>query len=219
MEKQPKEKKPRATNSWVSFVKEYALKKGITYSCALSDPKCKEAYKNRGVIVQEPVMKPVMTAKPVVVKKNSTIKKIEPIEDKKPIIKKPMKLSKKEEQDILNPPYFPEYKGKRYEGKRTSLSYVSVDESNEKAPLRKRIHVSALPKDLKSREEILFFTNSDTEEDIKKDIKTYYDIKLSKTFDILPFNELPITESTFGHRASVSETWNMPKISVGARRR
>ena len=214
MEKQPKEKKPRATNSWVSFVKEYALKKGITYSCALSDPKCKEAYKNRGVIVQEPVM----TAKPVVVKKSSTIKKIEPIEAKKPIIEKPMKLSKstkfdylnkKEEQDILNPPYFPEYKGKRYEGKRTSLRYVSVDESNEKAPLRKRIHVSALPKDLKSREEILFFTNSDTEEDIKKDIKT---------FDILPFNELPITETTFGHRASVFETWNMPKISLGAKR-
>ena len=215
MEKQPKEKKPRATNSWVSFVKEYALKKGITYSCALSDPKCKEAYKNGGVIVQEPVM----TAKPVVVKKNSTIKKIEPIEDKKPIIKKPMKLSKKEEQDILNPPYFPEYKGKRYEGKRTSLSYVSVDESNEKAPLRKRIHVSALPKGRSREEEILFFTNSDTEEDIKKDIKTYYDIKLSKTFDILPFNELPITEEIFGNRASVSEMWNMPKISFGPRRR
>ena len=56
MEKQPKEKKTRAPNSWISFVKEYALKKGITYSCALSDPKCKEAYKNGGVIIEEPVM-------------------------------------------------------------------------------------------------------------------------------------------------------------------
>lgn len=73
MEKQPKtikEKKPRATNSWVSFVKEYALKKGLTYSCALSDPKCKEAYKNGGVIIEEPVMMtprlPVMTPRQLV---------------------------------------------------------------------------------------------------------------------------------------------------------
>ena len=73
MEKQPKtikEKKPRATNSWVSFVKEYALKKGITYSCALSDPKCKEAYKNGGVIVEESVMMtpriPVMTPRQLI---------------------------------------------------------------------------------------------------------------------------------------------------------
>ena len=72
MEKQSKtikEKKPRATNSWISFVKEYALKKGITYSCALSDPKCKEAYKNGGVIVKEPVMtprQPVMTPRQLV---------------------------------------------------------------------------------------------------------------------------------------------------------
>jgi len=61
MEKQSKtikEKKPRATNSWISFVKEYALKKGITYSCALSDPKCKEAYKNGSVIVEKSVMTP-----------------------------------------------------------------------------------------------------------------------------------------------------------------
>lgn len=73
MEKQPKtikEKKPRATNSWISFVKEYALKKGITYSCALSDPKCKEAYKNGGVIIEEQVMitprLPVMTPRQLV---------------------------------------------------------------------------------------------------------------------------------------------------------
>ena len=35
-------------NPWISYVKEYASKKGISYRDALRDPKCKAGYKKGG---------------------------------------------------------------------------------------------------------------------------------------------------------------------------
>jgi len=35
-------------NSWVSYVKEYASKNGMSYRDALRDPKCKAGYKTKG---------------------------------------------------------------------------------------------------------------------------------------------------------------------------
>ena len=47
MPKMKKEKstKPRLENLWVNFLKDYAKSNGITYSCAISDPRAKEEYK------------------------------------------------------------------------------------------------------------------------------------------------------------------------------
>jgi hypothetical protein len=47
MPKMKKEKstKPRMENLWVNFLKDYAKSNGITYSCALSDPRAKDEYK------------------------------------------------------------------------------------------------------------------------------------------------------------------------------
>jgi len=39
------DKSPKKTNPWVLHVRSFALKNGITYGCALSDPRCKETYK------------------------------------------------------------------------------------------------------------------------------------------------------------------------------
>jgi hypothetical protein len=39
------DKPPKKTNPWVAHVRSFALKNGITYGCALSDPRCKETYK------------------------------------------------------------------------------------------------------------------------------------------------------------------------------
>ena len=43
--KKEKSTKPRLENLWVNFLKDYAKSKGITYSCALSDPRAKDEYK------------------------------------------------------------------------------------------------------------------------------------------------------------------------------
>ena len=81
MEKKPKEKKPRATNSWVSFVKEYALKKGITYSCALSDPRAKDEYKQGKIPMKEQPMMVEMPKKKNDQKQNLNITEIYKIID------------------------------------------------------------------------------------------------------------------------------------------
>ena len=41
-------KKP---NAWVEHVKSFALKNNLSYSCALSDKKCKASYKKMVVLV------------------------------------------------------------------------------------------------------------------------------------------------------------------------
>ena len=35
-------------NPWVQHIRKYASKNGQTYGCALSDPKCRDAYKKKG---------------------------------------------------------------------------------------------------------------------------------------------------------------------------
>jgi len=40
----------KMANSWISYVKEYASKNGISYRDALRDPKCKAGYKKGGVV-------------------------------------------------------------------------------------------------------------------------------------------------------------------------
>ena len=34
-------------NPWIQHIKNYASKNNLTYGCALSDPKCRDAYKNK----------------------------------------------------------------------------------------------------------------------------------------------------------------------------
>ena len=57
--KKEKSTKPRMTNSWVDFLKDYAKSNNITYSCALSDPRAKDEYKD-GKMTTKDYSKPVM---------------------------------------------------------------------------------------------------------------------------------------------------------------
>jgi hypothetical protein len=50
----------RRENPWVAHVKLFAERNGISYSCALTDPRCKSTYKS-GASVEPPP--PKMTAK------------------------------------------------------------------------------------------------------------------------------------------------------------
>jgi len=50
----------KKSNPWVAHVKAFAAKNGISYACALSDPRCKATYKS-GDSIEPP--KPEMTAK------------------------------------------------------------------------------------------------------------------------------------------------------------
>lgn len=73
--KKEKSTKPRMTNSWVDFLKDYAKSNNITYSCALSDPRAKDEYK-QGKMTTKDYAKPMememmttqkRTKKPVIV--------------------------------------------------------------------------------------------------------------------------------------------------------
>ena len=77
--KKEKSTKPRMSNVWVEFLKDYAKSNNITYSCALSDPRAKQEYKEGKMTtkdyakpVMEVMIKPVMETKPV---KKKTTKK------------------------------------------------------------------------------------------------------------------------------------------------
>lgn len=37
-------------NKWITYVKDYASKNGMSYRDALKDPKCKEGYKKGGMV-------------------------------------------------------------------------------------------------------------------------------------------------------------------------
>jgi hypothetical protein len=54
--------KPKKTNPWIAHVRSFALKNGLTYSCALSDPRCKETYQS-GNSISPPKSKVEMTGK------------------------------------------------------------------------------------------------------------------------------------------------------------
>jgi len=56
------DKSPKKTNPWVLHVRSFALKNGITYGCALSDPRCKETYKT-GASMSPPKSNGEMTAR------------------------------------------------------------------------------------------------------------------------------------------------------------
>lgn len=94
--KKEKSSKPRMENSWVSFLKNYAKSNNITYSCALSEPRAKDEYKEgkmstkdyakpiemmemevvkRAYRGRERVMKPVMEMKSVEMPKKTARKK------------------------------------------------------------------------------------------------------------------------------------------------
>ena len=36
----------RVENRWIKHIREYAKRNGVTYSCALIDPRCVEEYRN-----------------------------------------------------------------------------------------------------------------------------------------------------------------------------
>ena len=40
-------------NNWISYVKEYAAKNGMSYRDALRDPKCKAGYKKGGAVIKK----------------------------------------------------------------------------------------------------------------------------------------------------------------------
>jgi len=61
--KKEKSTKPRLENLWVNFLKDYAKSNGITYSCALSDPKAKEEYKTGKMVIMPMKEEPVMMTK------------------------------------------------------------------------------------------------------------------------------------------------------------
>lgn len=71
--KKEKSTKPRMTNSWVDFLKDYAKYNNITYSCALSDPRAKDEY-NQGKMTTKDYAKPDMEVKPVEMPKKKTTK-------------------------------------------------------------------------------------------------------------------------------------------------
>ena len=76
--KKEKSTKTRMTNSWVDFLKDYAKSNNITYSCALSDPRAKDEYKE-GKMTTKDYSKPVIerVMKPVIpTPKKKTRKKI-----------------------------------------------------------------------------------------------------------------------------------------------
>ena len=76
--KKEKSTKPRMSNSWVDFLKDYAKSNNITYSCALSDPRAKDEYKE-GKMTTKDYSKPVIerVMKPVIpTPKKKTRKKI-----------------------------------------------------------------------------------------------------------------------------------------------
>jgi len=210
------DKPPKKTNPWVAHVRSFALKNGITYGCALSDTRCKETYKKAPEKAPE-------KQKPKGKNDNKAPEKT----PEKPPEKAPEKVSyliknKLEKNDKNEDLSITEYKGDKIKGSlKIKLKYFINDDSTLLKPLRKRIHILLEPTNRINRESDLFFTNSINKSDILKDIKKYYDINLIKKYDIVPFDKLDI-EEVFGGEgitASVSETWNMPKISIGARRR
>jgi hypothetical protein len=211
------DKPHKKTNPWVAHVRSFALKNGITYGCALSDPRCKQTY-NTGDSMSPPKSNGEMTARELAKK----IKNIELTAQvrKEKILKKAPEIQKpKDKNDNNEDLSITEYKGDKIKGNlKTQLKYSVVDESTLLKPLRKRIHIILEPTNRRNRDSNeLFFTNSINESDILKDIKKYYDINLIKKYDILPFDKLDIKQVEIA--SNVSETWNMPKISIGARRR
>ena len=41
-------------NPWITHVRDFAKKNGVTYSCALADPKVKDGYVKQSVSVKKP---------------------------------------------------------------------------------------------------------------------------------------------------------------------
>ena len=53
----------RKPNAWVEHVRSFALKNGLSYSCALSDPRCKASYKKNGSVEMSPQKVKISSAK------------------------------------------------------------------------------------------------------------------------------------------------------------
>lgn len=85
--KKEKSTKPRLENLWVSFLKKYAKDNNITYSCALSEPRAKEQYKNMKMPMKEEPVMPKKTKKPDMV--------VEPIM----VVEMPKKTARKKRQN------------------------------------------------------------------------------------------------------------------------
>ena len=187
--------KPKKTNPWIEHIKSFALKNGITYSCALSDPRCKETYKT-GASMSPPQKSNVELTTQV--RKDKILKKAPEKEPEKAPEKAPRQTpkGKNDNNQDLN---ITEYKGIKIKGElKKKLEYFVMDDSTLLKPLRKRIHISLVPTNRINREADLFFTNSISKSDILKDIKKYYDINLIKKYDIVPFDKLDITEKFAG---------------------
>ena len=98
MSKMKKEKstKPRLENLWVNFLKNYAKSNGITYSCAISDPRAKEEYKTGKMSImsmkEEP---PMMTKKEQVMEMmdSKALKRTKkPVKPVKPVMVEPVMI-------------------------------------------------------------------------------------------------------------------------------
>ena len=52
-------------SAWISFIKEFAKKNGVSYGCALSDPNCSKEYReSKGIAKSTPAKKPEPAATP-----------------------------------------------------------------------------------------------------------------------------------------------------------
>lgn len=53
----------RVENRWIKHIREYAKRNGVTYSCALSDPRCVEEYRNPKKEVKQETKQEVIEVK------------------------------------------------------------------------------------------------------------------------------------------------------------
>jgi hypothetical protein len=64
-------------SAWVEHVKDYAKRKGLSYGCALSDPKCSKEYKTGKALAGMKKVMGSLTAKQLHGRKKKNVVKLE----------------------------------------------------------------------------------------------------------------------------------------------
>ena len=90
--------KEKKQNAWITHLKQWSADQGVPYGSAISDPKCKEAYKNsKGSSGEPTVVEPKVKPKVKKSKKSKKEKNVEP-EVVEPEVVEPEVIEKKKKK-------------------------------------------------------------------------------------------------------------------------